>query len=157
MKINGLFRQKKMPHDSPSQSPIPCGSLYSTNTEQDSDPEFPPIRIGNDPPLALQPILPPPHPNRYRLNQGSDHKIQVANNSKVRSDGTLTTSRALNNLSSSASGKTGKKVNLHIFSYGRRAYFICSGCITIRMLKIYRHQSGNASPSIRGMITGRAA
>ena len=40
----------------------------------------------------------------------------------------------------------------HLF-YGLKADFICSGRITIRMQKIYRHQSGSASPSIWRMIT----
>ena len=146
------FDRKKMPNNSPNHSPI--RSLYSTNSEQDSDPDFPPIRIGNDPPLILWPMLPPPHPNRYRLNQASDHKIQEASNSKVRSGGTLTTSRALNKLSSSASGKTSKKVSLHILPYGLKAYFICSGRITIRIRKIYCHQSGSVSLPIWGTITG---
>ena len=72
-----------MPNDSPDNSPVRYS--YSTNSEQDlEDPDFPPIRIGNDPPLCLRPLLPPPHPNRYRLNPAPDHKMQEAINPKMR-------------------------------------------------------------------------
>lgn len=83
------------------------------SSDSQDDPEFPPIRIGNDPPMILQPLPPPPHPSRYHPKPAPESKIQKASNQKIRSGGIFDTSRAFNKPSSPDPGKT-KKVNLQV-------------------------------------------
>ena len=90
--------------------PRPSSATYHEQLEV--DPEFPPIRIGNDIPLVL---IPPnaPHQNRYCHNaeEAAEEKAQEleASNSSTISGGPLNISKSLNK---PLTANSSKKVNL---------------------------------------------
>ena len=101
----------KMPSYRETQLCSHCPSS-ATDYEQEEDPEFPPIRIGNDIPLVL---IPPnaPHQNRYCHNaeEAAEEKAQEleASNSSTISGGPLNISKSLNK---PLTANSSKKVNL---------------------------------------------
>ena len=88
----------KMPSYRETQLCSHCPSS-ATDYEQEEDPEFPPIRIGNDIPLIL---VPPGAPHRNRYRRSAEEATMESN---ARNGATLNISKTLNQPLSPVSSK----------------------------------------------------
>ena len=115
--------------------PRPSSATYHEQLEV--DPEFPPIRIGNDIPLIL---VPPGAPHRNRYRRSAEEATMESN---ARNGATLNVSKALNQPLSPVSSK--------------KVYDLCSLTHSPSRSLLYINLEGLLWPECSGRITSTKA